>query len=227
MKLRLALFPLVAVAVVVGCMSSPKSKITEANVRKLKQGMTKAKVVAILGEPTGSGSLGRENGLEPSGTVWQGRSIRIVGEFDNGGKLVNVAAALLTPSPVSLAVARRNCPIPLPDSATNIQSAGWAFWIAHETSVRFQAPTSVCLDHARKVLLDYAQIEAKGEAVSVISGKALTPPEGYPGTNGMLNVPWFDLDRFTGGVVFSLSNHWGPVVWVDTNRCCFYFIDED
>jgi hypothetical protein len=127
-----------------------------------------------------------------------------------------------TSSPVSLSVARPNCPIPLPDSATHIQYSAWSRWIAHETYVRFEAPTSDCLEHASKVLQPYA----KEYGSSVVSSIAVSPPDEFPKSEES-GPRWFDLGRFSGGVVFGLSNHWGPVVWVDTNRQCFYFMDID
>lgn len=129
---------------------------------------------------------------------------------------------LKTRSPVSLAAARKDCPIPLPDTAKNIQYAAWSQWIAHETYVRFDAPASDCLTQATAVLQPYAQQFGS----SVVSREVSGPPESFHASD-KLDVQWFDIGKFTKGVVFQLSDHHGPAVWVDTNRQCFYFIDED
>ncbi len=129
---------------------------------------------------------------------------------------------LQTRSPVSVTVARGGCPIPLPDSAKNIQYAAWSRWVAHETYVRFEAPASDCLAHAKAVLQPYADELSD----SVVSEDVSGPPGGFH-VSDELAIRWFDISRFTKGVVFRLSKPHGPVVWVDTNRECFYFIDED
>jgi dienelactone hydrolase len=127
-----------------------------------------------------------------------------------------------TLSPVSLAMARTNCPIPLPDSATRIQYAAWSQGVGYEVYVRFEAPISDCLEHATNVLQPYA----KQSGSSIVSWAAASPPEDFPKSEAF-DLQWFDISRFARGVVFSLGNHWGPVVWVDTSRQCFYFIDTD
>src|SRR5262245_31351643 len=113
---------LLTAALVAGCRGTETNKITRKNVETIKLGMTRAQVVAILGEPTGTTLFGSEKEEVP---VWQGHSVRVVAGFDENGKLAGLSPALLTPSPVSLAVARKECPIPLPDSASDIQYADW------------------------------------------------------------------------------------------------------
>jgi hypothetical protein len=207
-------------ALFAGCRNTETNKITQRNVETIKEGMTQAQVVAILGKPTGTTFFGSE---KKEALVWRGHSLKVIAGFDENGKLSVMIPALITPSPLSVAEARQSCPILLPDRATDIQYAEWGFWIAHETYVRFKAPTSDCMEHARKIMQSCAE-ETHG---TMISANANTAPKGFPPTNGMLDVRWFDLDRFAGGVVFSLSNSPGPAVWVDTNRQYFYFIDED
>jgi hypothetical protein len=63
------------------------SKITQENFDKLKDGMTKAEVVAILGEPTGSELVGQINDTEIKGPVWQGHGLKIVTMFSDDQKL--------------------------------------------------------------------------------------------------------------------------------------------
>ena len=93
-NLIVRMFPLVMAALLTGCQGAETSKITRQNLEKIKQGMTKAQVLAILGEPTGTASSGPE---KDRGLVWQGRSLRIIAGFDGNGKLSGMLPALLTP----------------------------------------------------------------------------------------------------------------------------------
>src|SRR6266496_234439 len=62
-----------------------------------------------------------------------------------------------TAGPLARSAARAGCPISLPESATNIQYAVWSLWQASQTFVRFEAPPSDCLEHARTTLQPYTQ----------------------------------------------------------------------
>jgi len=84
-KLTIALIVIVAAAFVAGCGAG--TKITKENYDKIKEGMTKAEVVAILGEPTGSEVLGAINDNVMKGPVWQGSGFKIVTMFSDDGKL--------------------------------------------------------------------------------------------------------------------------------------------
>jgi hypothetical protein len=84
-KLTLALVSLTLAAFIVGC--GANSKITKENFEKVQQGMTKAEVVAILGEPTGSELVGQINDKEIKGPVWEGSGFKIVTMFSDEGKL--------------------------------------------------------------------------------------------------------------------------------------------
>jgi hypothetical protein len=84
-KISIALLSIAAAAFVTGC--GPGSKITKENYDKVKEGMTRAEVVAILGEPTGSELLGQINEQEIKGPAWQGSGFKIVMAFSDDGKL--------------------------------------------------------------------------------------------------------------------------------------------
>jgi hypothetical protein len=79
------LLSIFAAAFIAGCGAS--SKITKENYDRVKEGMTRAEVVAILGEPTGSELIGKINDQEIRGPVWQGSSFKIVMGFSDDGKL--------------------------------------------------------------------------------------------------------------------------------------------
>jgi len=74
-----------AAAFIAGCGAG--SKITKENFEKVKDGMTKQEVVAILGEPTGSEVVGQINDDEIKGPIWEGNGLKIVTMFSSAGKL--------------------------------------------------------------------------------------------------------------------------------------------
>jgi hypothetical protein len=134
--------------------------------------------------------------------------------------LSNVKGGILQAAiPLSREEAQPNCPITLPEGATNIQYAVWSQWQAAQTYVRFEAPVSVCLEHAKAVMQTYAVNSGKEVTQSRVVGP-LTMPLVISPTE--LKIPWFDLPRFSAGVAFKVNAHPSPTVWVDTNRGCFY-----
>jgi hypothetical protein len=218
--LLIQLCSLLAVALLAGCPGAEVSKVTRGNLQKIKEGMTMAELVTILGNPTKIGALGSETNREVG---WQGRSRKVVASFDENGKLSGMTECLLTPARLSLAMAREDSPIPLPDGARNIQYAAWGFWIAHQEYVRFEASASVCLEHARQIMQSRAREAGSAVIVQGISGPLQNPER----SEQLGDLRWFDLERYKTGVEFSLTNRPGPHVLVDTNRGCFYFSDED
>jgi len=129
------------------------------------------------------------------------------------------AGVIQSATPLSRTAAMANCPIALPESASNIQYAVWSLWQASQTFVRFDAPPSDCLEHARIILQPYAQ----RTGLSISYTNAIGPlPAPFVVSPEDLTVGWFDLPRFSAGVVFQVSGR-APTVWVDTNRGCFYY----
>ena len=84
-NITLTLLLLIAVTLVAGC--GVGSKVTKENYDKVKEGMTKAEVVAILGAPTGSEVVGQINDNEIKGPVWEANGLKIVTMFSQEGKL--------------------------------------------------------------------------------------------------------------------------------------------
>ena len=132
------------------------------------------------------------------------------------------AGVIQTSAPLSLtaARARSDCPISLPETATNIQYAVWSLWKASQTFVRFDAPVSDCLEHAEAIMQPYAQSAGLSIASTNVVGPLPAPNIVSPKD---LAVAWFDLPRFSAGVQFEVSGRPAPTVWVDTNRGCFYY----
>ncbi|WP_348943704.1 outer membrane protein assembly factor BamE [Chitinibacter sp. FCG-7] len=80
MKRLLVLFALLLLA---AC-----SKITAENYQKLESGMSRAEVVAILGEPTQS-DAGSLLGIKSESASWQNGNTVISGQFVNGKLLTH------------------------------------------------------------------------------------------------------------------------------------------
>jgi hypothetical protein len=82
-KFQIALFSAAIAGFIAGC----GSKITENNYDKVKEGMTKNQVVAILGEPTEIEAVGQTNGADIKGPVWEGNGYKVVAIFSADDKL--------------------------------------------------------------------------------------------------------------------------------------------
>lgn len=120
----------------------------------------------------------------------------------------------------TLHTARVRCPIPLPDTARNIQYIMWSYGSSTQAFVRFDAPVSDCLTHAETLMAPHRdQQDASVTATNVVEDAPplciLDPTE--------VDLSWFDLASFSGGVVFGVADSRAPMVWVDTNRGRFYY----
>jgi hypothetical protein len=82
-KNLIVFFSIAAAGFITGC----GSKITEANYDKVKEGMTKAEVVALLGQPTETEVVGQTNGTDVKGPVWEGNGYKVVTMFTVDEKL--------------------------------------------------------------------------------------------------------------------------------------------
>jgi hypothetical protein len=85
MKKIVLVLVLAIACLLTGC---SRSKITKANFEKIKVGMTKAEVVAILGEPTGSELVFQINDNQTFAPVWEAPDFKIVAAFSPDGKLL-------------------------------------------------------------------------------------------------------------------------------------------
>jgi len=78
------IFPFIAAAfLLAGC----GSKVSQSNFDKVKEGMTKAEVTAILGEPKETETVGHTNNLDIQGSVWESNGYKITAVFSNDDKL--------------------------------------------------------------------------------------------------------------------------------------------
>ena len=70
---------LLTACLLIGCGGG--TKITKANAERVKEGMTRAEVVAILGQPTGSQVVAQINDTKVSAPTWKGGGITVVVMF--------------------------------------------------------------------------------------------------------------------------------------------------
>src|SRR5262245_9618859 len=82
----LTVLSVITAVLLAGC--SGGSKISQANYDKVKEGMAKADVIAILGEPTGTEMVGQINDTKIMAPIWQRGSLKIVIGFDDAGKVL-------------------------------------------------------------------------------------------------------------------------------------------
>jgi SmpA/OmlA family protein len=90
--LALTFLSLIAAVLLAGCNSSGgggNPRVTKENFAKLTNGMSRADVVEILGEPSGTEAAGQLNQQQIQGHVWQGSNAKIVVAFNSEGKLIS------------------------------------------------------------------------------------------------------------------------------------------
>lgn len=125
-----------------------------------------------------------------------------------------------TALPLSLEAARVECPILLPDSASNIEYALWSFGQSTQAFVRFEAPGPDCLEHAREIMKPFME----HEGLSVVSLNIVgVPPALCVLDPTEVDLAWFDLSQLTEGKVFRVDGGRAPMVWVDTRKGAFYY----
>jgi len=103
-------------------------------------------------------------------------------------------------------------PIALPDAASNVRVATYTHWVAYSQYVRFEAPTPVCLAHAK-----------------AMTGQEPPAPKALDEDERRCfhlyfadGLPWFDTAHIRNGVVLG-GGPSVPKVWVDTDRGIFYY----
>jgi hypothetical protein len=125
--------------------------------------------------------------------------------------------------PLSLVEAKQ-CPIPLPKSAHDIQYAAYADWQILDCYVRFEASPQDCLAEAKALL---AQDEKTGSRIPESDRTfrpAVTVPS--PSSRYFKDLSWFDIGQLLekprcleiGG-----DNDIEPHIWIDQDRGVFYY----
>jgi hypothetical protein len=138
-------------------------------------------------------------------------------------------------TPLTVEQARQqNCPIPLPDSAHNVQ---WGFAAgglqALEILVRFEAPVDVCRAHVKTVFdawtKHWFERGAQGQRMNP------WPPPPWMPLSSLTSKPapedhdmagratWFDVDDIAKGSTAGVVGGSGPQIWIDEDRGIFYY----
>lgn len=135
----------------------------------------------------------------------------------------NSPSTIQSRRPLSLAEAKQ-CPIPLPKSAHNIQYAEHADWQILDRFVRFEAPPQDCIAEAKAIL---AEDEKAGSRIPE-SDRTFHPAATLPtaGSEYFKDLSWFDACKLPQ------SPHWleiggdadiEPHIWIDQDRGVFYY----
>jgi len=137
--------------------------------------------------------------------------------------------------PLTVEQARQqDCPIPLPDSAHNVQ---WVFAAgglqALEILVRFEAPVDVCRAHVQTVFdawtKHWFERGAQGQRMNPWPPSPLMPLSSLtskpaPEDHDMAGrATWFDVDHITKGSTAGVVGGSGPQIWIDEDRGIFYY----
>ena len=126
-----------------------------------------------------------------------------------------------TSGPVTLAEAK-DCPIPLPDSARNIQFYTWRQLNLFVEYVRFEAPPQDCLGHVQAVLEDWRN---KFDDSTYPNPAPLKDIEETPRETcaKQYDITWFDVRNIRTGKAAGGGGSGIPMIWVDTERGVFYY----
>ncbi len=127
-------------------------------------------------------------------------------------------------TPLTVEQARQlGCPIPLPDSARNIQfvvaSGGL---VALEILVRFEAPVDVCKSHVQVAFDAWAKQTQRPLHPLPLVPLDYTPP---PEDKDMVGkAPWFDVDKIERGLKAGngTGTSYETQFWIDDDRGIFY-----
>ncbi len=102
--------------------------------------------------------------------------------------------------------------VPLPDKATNVYYANYSHFVAYSYYVRFNAPLEVCLTYAKKLT---------GQEPPPPRSSEESPFRAY--TCGWAKgLPWFGVWNIRNGFEVGGGSS-TPRVYVDTDRCIFYY----
>jgi len=132
---------------------------------------------------------------------------------------IRKADVALSVVPQSREEAQEGCPIPLPESAANVQYAVWSFGEVLQSWIRFEAPPADCLAHAESMVQPFRNRDGFTVTKTPIAEDTgvlcvLDPVE--------VDLSWFEDCRSATGTVFRVTGGRAPVIWVDTQHGVFY-----
>jgi hypothetical protein len=113
-------------------------------------------------------------------------------------------------TPTNVQQARKfGCPIPLPDSAKNIQFGTAGAFKSYEYLVRFEASPEECRAFIKEQAV---YLNANGDMTPI--REAPQPEEAMFG-----KTPWFDIQNIKRGEMMTKGNE----IWIDDDRGVFYY----
>ncbi len=123
---------------------------------------------------------------------------------------------------MTVAQARQNdCPVPLPDSARNVQFASAFLPIgpAFEIAVRFEAPPKEFQAWVQSV----CRAQPGGTLKTSVTLSNLSGSQCHPDLDMFRDTTWFDLERISH-CTSAVSNEPGSAIqfWVDNDRGVFF-----
>jgi len=132
---------------------------------------------------------------------------------------IRKAEVILSIVPQSREEAQDECPIPLPETATNVQYAVWSFGEVLQSWIRFEAPPADCLTHAESMVGSFRAREGYSVTTTPIAEDTgvlcvLDPTE--------VDLSWFEDCQTATGSIFRVIGGRAPVIWVDTQGGVFY-----
>ena len=121
--------------------------------------------------------------------------------------------------PRTVAESEDSCPIPLPNTASNVQYAVWSFGQVTQAWIRFEAPVADCLAHAEEMVQPFRNRENYTVTTTRIPEDTgvlcvLDPSE--------VDLSWFEPSQSATGPIFRVEGGRAPVIWVDTEWGTFY-----
>jgi len=125
--------------------------------------------------------------------------------------------ALLVPhwyesaGPLTIGQAKSHSPIALPSSAKNVRIATYHHWIAAVMYVRFEAPVSDCIAHAKLVNPGATEMPLVIDAFS------------RPSNPGFHDITPFDERGIKHGVTFGTGGPGEPSIAIDLDQGIFYY----
>jgi hypothetical protein len=131
-----------------------------------------------------------------------------------------------TSGPVSLDQAK-DCPIPLPASARNIQyyrRIQFNFFIEF---VKFEAPVQDCLGHVKTVQDDWRKTFDEHNFYPLGPSGPIKEPPMRCYLAEEQGVTWFDRETIQEGITVGSVGSCAPMIWIDTKRGIFYYLLTD
>lgn len=130
-----------------------------------------------------------------------------------------------TSQPVSLDQTK-DCPIPLPPTARNIQFYRWNMLNLFCEFMKFEAPVKDCIGHIESVQAAWGKVfdDPSYKFEPVHSLEVPPMPQSLAQDRGIM---WFDPQNIRKGITAGGGDSGVPMIWVDTEHGIFYYMLTD